>query len=205
MFTYGDGNLMSMVRAVMLVAVWAAMAGAANAQPAPSPAAGAPTQAPAPAAAKIATPPAGNAAAGATLPARSRFVALSTNQVPMRRGPGVSYEIAWNYVRLGMPMQVVGEVGDWLEVKDWRDSQGWVLRTHVSNERRVIVTGPAAEERLLRERPSEKSEVKARVQVGVIGRLIGCEGTWCELAFPGSHQGWMQKDRLWGVSDADGR
>ena len=47
-------------------------------------------------------------------------------------------------------------------------------------------------------RRSVSSTVLARLEPGVLGSVLGCDGTWCNLSLD-SVAGWIQQVKLWGV------
>ena len=50
----------------------------------------------------------------------------------------------------------------------------------------------------LHEKPEADSAVVARLQVGVLGSVKRCTGSWCRVIGEG-FDGWIQQERLWGV------
>jgi SH3-like domain-containing protein len=51
-------------------------------------------------------------------------------------------------------------------------------------------------------RPDPQSDVLFQSEMGVIGKLLQCEGSWCRIAVEGE-KGWLPKTALWGVSVAE--
>jgi SH3-like domain-containing protein len=54
----------------------------------------------------------------------------------------------------------------------------------------------------LHTRPDANSPVRARAELGVIGRLRECRPDWC-LMEAGGHRGWVEARALWGVDPGE--
>jgi SH3-like domain-containing protein len=50
----------------------------------------------------------------------------------------------------------------------------------------------------LHQTPDAHSAVLARLQVGVLGSVKRCTGSWCQIAGDG-FAGWIEQSALWGV------
>lgn len=124
-----------------------------------------------------------------------RFVSLRSGEVNLRTGPGTNYPVDWVFVRRGMPVEVVAEFDVWRKIRDWQGTVGWVHQSMLDGRRTVRITGA---DRELRRQPAEDAAVVARVAPGVIGRLLECEASWCELDAEG-YRGWLKRDEFWGV------
>ena len=53
-----------------------------------------------------------------------RFVALKSDDVNMRAGPGLEYPVTWHYQRMGLPLRVEAEFEVWRKVVDHRVTPG---------------------------------------------------------------------------------
>jgi SH3-like domain-containing protein len=47
--------------------------------------------------------------------------------------------------------------------------------------------------------PDAGATVVAQAELGVIARVLECEGAWCRVAVDGQ-RGWIRKDAVWGVA-----
>jgi SH3-like domain-containing protein len=126
-----------------------------------------------------------------------RFVSLRAGEVNMRTGPGVQYPVEWVYQRQALPVEVVAEYGTWRKIRDWQGTQGWVHQSMLSGRRAAIVTGKV---RTLRSRPQVESAPVAKLEPGVVGRLVACpqEGAWCRIEVAG-RSGWLRRVEFWGA------
>ena len=49
---------------------------------------------------------------------------------------------------------------------------------------------------------SENARTLAKVEVGVIANILGCDGRWCHIAVD-QFKGYIQQKNLWGVYEAE--
>ncbi|GGF61363.1 hypothetical protein GCM10011332_13900 [Terasakiella brassicae] len=126
-----------------------------------------------------------------------RFVTLRAGEVNLRAGPGVRYPVEWVYKKRNLPVEVVAEYDTWRKIRDWQGTQGWVHQGMLSGKRSVIVMGDL---RTLRREPKTSASPSARLEEGVIARLLECpQGTtWCKIDADG-YEGWLRKAEFWGV------
>jgi len=124
-----------------------------------------------------------------------RFASLRSDEVNLRTGPGARYPIDWVLIRKGLPVEVVDEYEAWRRVRDWQGSEGWVHQSMVSSARTVIVTGKI---RALRADPDDGAATLARVEPGVLARLLECHGGWCRVEAQDA-KGWLKRGEVWGV------
>ncbi|MBT7641521.1 MAG: SH3 domain-containing protein [Rhodobiaceae bacterium] len=126
-----------------------------------------------------------------------RFVSINKSEANMRRGPGEDYPLLFQYQRRGLPLEIIAEYGQWRQVRDHEGSEGW-MHARLLRGNRTVMLRQAANALILRQRPDMGAGVVALGQSGAIGRLEECEGDWCEIDL-GGHEGWVQRDMLWGV------
>lgn len=115
----------------------------------------------------------------------------------MRTGPGVQYPVEWVYMRKDLPVEIIAEFETWRKVRDWEGTQGWVHQSMLSGKRTVMITGDV---RMLRKEDDAKSPTKARVEPGVIARLVDCPkgNGWCRIEVAGL-EGWLRHVDFWGA------
>ena len=128
-----------------------------------------------------------------------RFVSLKADRINVRGGPDKDHDVSWIYTRVGWPVEITAEFENWRRIRDSDGSEGWVYHSLLSGKRMAAVqlkskTDLAA----LHAKPDGQSTVTAQLQVGVLGAVKRCTGTWCQIAGAG-FDGWIEQDRLWGV------
>jgi SH3-like domain-containing protein len=124
-----------------------------------------------------------------------RFVSLSSDKVNVRTGPGTRYPINWVFVRRGWPVEIIEEYELWRQIRDIDGATGWVHKGLVSSRRTLIIT---EETRAVYEEPDESSVIILLTEPGVVGKLLECDGRWCQLEIAGL-TGWLKANQFYGV------
>lgn len=123
-----------------------------------------------------------------------RFVSLKFDSVNGRAGPSLGHPIEWEYVRAGLPVQVVAETADWRRVRDPEGEETWMHRRVLSGRRAVRMLETAT----LRARPEADAVAEAEAEAGAVLWLERCRAGWCRLETDG-RRGWVEASALWGV------
>ena len=136
------------------------------------------------------------AAEGTGLPL-PRFVSLHAGQANLRTGPGLQYPVEWVYQRRHLPLEIVAEHRTWRKIRDWQGTQGWLHQNMLDGSRTIIINGSV---RTLRQSADADADSLARVEPGVVGKLINCPdgSSWCQVEVEG-FKGWLRKVEFWGV------
>ena len=139
-----------------------------------------------------------NRGTGLPLP---RFVSLKSNDVNVRQGPGQEYDVAFTFVKAGLPVEITQEFDTWRKIRDSEGAEGWVFHSLLSGKRTALIApwetetaGPFA----AREDANPATPVVAYLQPKVIAGVDECESGWCRVDAKGS-RGWIEQERLWGV------
>lgn len=177
--------------------------GAAHAvkPPPPKPAAAAPAVAAPPAAPPAPPPPkpseADTSKGSATSLPLPRFVALRSDDVNLRAGPGTRYPIDWVYKRRDLPVEILREFEVWRLVQDADGVKGWVHQATLTGRRSFIVTGGEA---TLRRDPQDSATAVAVLKPGVVGHLRSCQAgsDWCQMQV-GDYRGYLKRSQFWGT------
>lgn len=128
-----------------------------------------------------------------------RFVSLKSDRINVRSGPGRDQDVRWVYTRAGMPVEITAEFENWRRIRDWQGAEGWVYHSLLSGKRTAVVVPTLKTDLVpLYYGPDTKSAVVARLEAGVLGRLVSCTGTWCKFSGKGFN-GWIMQVRLWGA------
>ena len=132
-----------------------------------------------------------------------RFVSLKSERVNMRVGPGIDYAISWRYLRSGVPMEIIQEYDNWRRVRDAEGAEGWINQALLTGER-TAVAAPWMRNReeevfvMMHSEREKRGRLIAKLEPGVVLRVNGCDGAWCEAAADGT-QGWVAQAELWGA------
>jgi SH3-like domain-containing protein len=125
-----------------------------------------------------------------------RFVSLHADKVNLRAGPGRQYPIEWVLTKKDMPVEVIAQFEHWRRVRDWDGTVGWV-QEHMITGRRYVVVAKGAVRPVYRD-PDAASAMVARVEPGVLARLLECRGPMCRVEAD-DISGWMRRGDIWGV------
>jgi len=149
----------------------------------------------------------GVAAGIAAAPARAaserevpRYASIRAEKAFLRTGPGTRYPVEWVYTKRDMPVEIVAEFDTWRRVRDWKGTTGWMHSSILSSRRSVIVD--AASTQPLRREPRADSTEIAKLEPGVIARLLACDPGWCRIEVS-SFRGWLPRGAFWGVRDGE--
>ena len=129
--------------------------------------------------------------------------------INVRVGPGTRYEIAWNFLVSGVPVEIIQEFDTWRKIRDFEGDEGWVHQSLLSGNRAGYVTPLAANgEVTLFADKSDTARIRARLAAGVRVSISECDGAWCRVSAgqPGqshSYSGWVRQEELWGVYPAE--
>ena len=128
-----------------------------------------------------------------------RFVSLKVDRVNVRGGPDRDHDVSWIYTRVGWPVEITAEFEDWRRIRDSDGSEGWVYHSLLSGKRTAAVQLKTKTDLApLYDKPDATSAVTARLQVGVLGTVKSCTGSWCQISGKG-FDGWIPQNELWGV------
>lgn len=126
------------------------------------------------------------------------WASMRFDEVNMRVGPSAEYPIDWVYKRKNLPIKVVRLREGWRLVQDAEGTQGWIAQSQLTPERGALVIGEGLVD--LRESPDGASVLRWRAEPGVVGKLLRCQETWCEIDV-GGRTGWVLAERLWGAGE----
>ena len=127
-----------------------------------------------------------------------RFVSIKASPVNVRRGPGMEYDLAWKFLKAGLPVEVTQEFDVWYRIRDSEGAEGWVQKTLLSGKRTALVSPwDKGDPVPLRDRSAGTATV-AMVEHRVLVEVATCDGRWCRVSASGS-KGWIPQEKLWGV------
>jgi SH3-like domain-containing protein len=127
-----------------------------------------------------------------------RFVSMRLGEVNLRVGPGLRYPVTWVFKKKDLPVEITAEFDTWRKIRDLDGTEGWVNHAALGSRRSVIITG---EIRALRASADALAAPVARVEPGVVGRLMECPADspeWCRIE-TGDIRGWVRRTEIWGV------
>ena len=132
-----------------------------------------------------------------------RFVSLRSDEINVRVGPGKRYPIKWVFKRRGLPVEIIAEFEQWRQIRDHEGAIGWVHKTMLSGAEMIMVKSrsddsSSSPNQQMHGTQNPSSPIIAEVQPGVIGELVKCHGSMCQVHIA-EYKGWIDRDGLWGV------
>ena len=122
------------------------------------------------------------------------WCALKSNKVNVRTGPGKRYPIKWVYQRVNLPLMKVAEYDNWIKIEDNEGTTGWVHPSMVSDKQTFMVIEDTV---YLNKDASDNVRHIAKLEKGVIGDMVTCEGDLCKVK-AGNWEGYVAKNSVWG-------
>jgi SH3-like domain-containing protein len=137
-----------------------------------------------------------------------RFATTRSEPINVRVGPGTKYEVAWTYLKSGIPVEVVQEFDTWRKIRDVDGAEGWIHQNLLAGTRAGYATPVTANgEIALRANQSDEAGIRARLGAGFKVVIKQCDGTWCEVTATSqdanqrsaTYSGYLRQEELWGV------
>jgi len=122
------------------------------------------------------------------------MVSVSGEDVKLRSGPGTQHPADWILGR-GFPLKVVGQRGDWLEVRDFENDKGWIYRQLTSSTPYHIVKVKVAN---MQSQPTTSSRIIGKFAYGDTLRTLERRSDWVKVQREGGLRGWIARKLLWG-------
>jgi SH3-like domain-containing protein len=132
-----------------------------------------------------------------------RYASLKTDRVNLREGPSKDHATTWVFQRAGLPVEITAEFETWLKVRDSEGTEGWVLHSLLSGRRTALVApGKKKENFKIFASASDRGDLAATLESGVIVNIRSCDGAWCYVDGDG-FKGYIEQSNLWGVYPGD--
>ncbi|OYX06174.1 MAG: hypothetical protein B7Z15_16530 [Rhizobiales bacterium 32-66-8] len=137
-----------------------------------------------------------------------RFATTRSEPINVRVGPGTKYEVAWTYLKSGIPVEIVQEFDTWRKIRDVDGTEGWIHQNLLAGIRAGYATPLLANgEIALRASQSDDATIRARLGAGFKVIIKQCDGSWCEVTAIGqdanqrsaTYSGYLHQEELWGV------
>ncbi len=136
-----------------------------------------------------------------TLPvqALAEMVSIVGNNVNMRSGPGTKYKVIWKLGN-GFPLKVLKRSGNWLRVRDFEGTIGWVHKNVVRKTPHMIVkVHKNTRKRInVRSGPGTNRRIVAKAYYGVVFRTLKKKDGWVKVSHEKGVTGWVKRSLLWG-------
>lgn len=136
-----------------------------------------------------------------------RFATTRSTPINVRLGPGQKYDVAWIYVKAGVPVEIEQEFDTWRKIRDIDGGEGWVHQNLLQGNRSGYVQPPEGEDSTLRASQTDDSSPRAILGRGLRVTIKQCDGSWCEVTAlaqaegerSASYSGFLHQGEIWGV------
>ncbi|MCW5200962.1 MAG: SH3 domain-containing protein [Candidatus Electronema sp. VV] len=128
-----------------------------------------------------------------TAAALAEMVSVSRENAKMLSGPNGKAKVLWTLGQ-GFPLKVLKRSGNWVQVRDFENSSGWIHKTAASKQGHMIVKKRKIN---IRSTPSERGKVVAKASYGVVFKTLEKKKGWVKVKQDGV-SGWVSDDMLWG-------
>ncbi|WDR07138.1 SH3 domain-containing protein [Devosia rhodophyticola] len=137
-----------------------------------------------------------------------RFASTRSDPINVRVGPGTKYEVAWIYLKAGVPIEIIAEFDTWRKVRDVEGQTGWIHQNLLSGNRvGYVKTDDAGGEITLLSAPDPAAKARAMLQNGFRVQLNECDGQYCQVTASyqpdggrsQSYTGYVEQALVWGA------
>lgn len=129
---------------------------------------------------------------------RAGYASVSQNGVFVRSGPSTEYRIIRSVSR-GFPVQLIGQEGDWSNIRDSVGQQGWIYATLLGPNNSVIVNVSKAN---VRSGPGLAFSVVSQIDFGTVLQVGSIQNDWYMVTTPGNITGWLHRELIWPTENA---
>ena len=128
------------------------------------------------------------------------MVAVAGDDINMRSGPGTGFSILWK-LDTGFPLELIATKGDWLQVRDFEGSSGWVHKKMTQKGAFAIVKANKGTDGQInvRKEPDLNADVVAKASYGVVFKVLHKQGGWVRVEHGQGVTGWVDSRLLWGL------
>ena len=132
-----------------------------------------------------------------------RFVSLKSDQVNVRKGPSRDHDVAWTFVKEGLPVEITQEFDNWRQIRDSDGEQGWIFHKLLSGRRTGLVDPSKGTDNVgVYAESSRDAQLVGWLEPRVIVNVSECTGQWCRIDVE-EVSGWIQQARLYGVYEEE--
>ena len=127
------------------------------------------------------------------------MVSIDGDDVNMRSGPGTKYKVLWELGN-GFPLMVLKRSGQWLRVRDFEGTIGWVHRDVTQKTPHMVVkVHKNSKKRInVRSGPGTKYRIVAKAYYGVVFKTLSQKNGWVNVQHEKGVTGWIKRSLLWG-------
>lgn len=136
-----------------------------------------------------------------------RFASLRSEPINVRKGPGLRYEVAWVFVKEGLPVEIIQEFDTWRKIRDLDGQEGWIHQNLLSGARSGYIAPWNAEAKVpIRARANKDAKIRAWLTSKYLIKIKRCDGNFCEVSAANNsgvgrpdYSGFVEQAQIWGA------
>ena len=122
-----------------------------------------------------------------------KFLSLKKNEVNVRYGPGLDYEVKYIYRKINLPVKLIDKKENFRKIIDLKKNSGWIHWMLLKPSNSIIIL----EDKILFKKPSNFSKPIARLEKGRLLVIKKCKKIWCKVE-TANYTGWLETKNIWG-------
>ena len=122
-----------------------------------------------------------------------KFLSLKKNEVNVRYGPGLNYEVKYIYRKINLPVKLIDKKENFRKIIDLKKNSGWIHWMLLKPSNSIIIL----EDKILFKKPSNFSKPIARLEKGRLLVVKKCKKIWCKVK-TADYTGWLETNNIWG-------
>ena len=122
-----------------------------------------------------------------------KFLSLKKNEVNVRYGPGLDYEVKYIYRKINLPVKLIDKKENFRKIIDLKKNSGWIHWMLLKPSNSIIIL----EDKILFKKPSNFSKPIARLEKGRLLVIKKCKNNWCKVK-TADYTGWLETNNIWG-------
>ncbi len=131
--------------------------------------------------------------AGSLLNAKGMRMAVSVNIANVRTDAGTKFPVIWQMEKY-TPVEVIARKGDWLYIKDFEGTPGWVHKSLLAQIKTVITKKNLCN---VRSGPGKEYDILFKAKRGVPFRVLGKKNGWLHIKHADGEEGWIYSTLVW--------
>ena len=114
--------------------------------------------------------------------AAADMASVADDDINMRSGPGLEHAVVWK-LDAGFPVEILATKGEWLQVRDFEGSSGWVHKKNIGRTPHMIVkANKGADQQInVRKEPDINGAIVAKANYGVVFKIKPMFGMFVRL------------------------
>ena len=124
------------------------------------------------------------------------FACTRSNDINVRNGPGEEYILTKKLQTSNMPVLIMHQVEEWVNVKLIDNSNGWIYLPLLKNNKScksLVIAGA-----ILHHKPNKNSKKLYAFTKNEFVKVISCKYNLCRVRLSNKTSGWIEQQYIWG-------